>query len=168
MALLPLALGGPALAATQIAATADINVSATVVRGCQVYLAPNQKTLIPFGVLDFGTHPPTRTGTASVMAAGGASQAQIQCTPGTTLKVLADWGQHAVSTQRYLANGALRIPYTLTLMSGSNPPLTPTTEANMVMTGTPTPLPVRGTVTFPGNGLTPGLYTDTVQVTLSW
>lgn len=159
---------GPATSATPIPTTATIDVSATVVQGCQVYLAPNQKAGIPLGVLDFGTHPPTRTGTVSVMAAGGAAQAQIQCTPGTTMKIVADAGQHAVNAQRHLSNGLLRIPYTLTLMWGNNPALAPLAEVNMLMGTAPAALPVQGTVTFPGNGLLPGIYSDTVQVTLSW
>ena len=71
VALVLVGAGSLALAATPIPTTATINVTANVVNGCQVYLAPNQKTGIPFGVLDFGTQPPTRTGTVSVMAAGG-------------------------------------------------------------------------------------------------
>jgi len=168
VALVLVGAGSPALAATPIPTTATINVTANVVNGCQVYLAPNQKTGIPFGVLDFGTQPPTRTGTVSVMAAGGASQAQIQCTPGTMLKIVANGGQHSVNSQRHLANGALRIPYTLTLMSGVNPALTPSSEVTMLMGVAPAALPVQGTVTLPGSGLLPGIYSDTVQVTLSW
>lgn len=161
-------LAGAAAAATPIPTTGSISVGATVAAGCQLVVSPGQNGLVSFGVLDFGTHPPTRTGTVSTMAGGGAAQVQIQCTPGTTLKIVANAGQNAVSAQRHLALGGARVPYTLTLLSGSNPALAPNAEVTLPMGVSPRPLPVQGTVTFPGSGLVPGVYTDTVLVTVSW
>lgn len=164
-----LLLALPVPAATPIPTTALIAVSATITRGCQVSGNTGQTTGIAFGTLDFGRHSPVRTGTATVMAGGGSAlQAQVQCTPGTTLQITAGSGLHANGTQRRLSNGAAFIPYVLTLVSGSNPALTPNVAASMTLGETPMALPVSGTATFPGSGLSAGYYTDTVQLTLAW
>lgn len=158
----------PARAATPIPTTATIPVSATVARGCQIS-GSSQTTGLSFGMLDFGVHSPVRTGTHSVMAAGGPGmQAQVLCTPGTTLQVTINAGLHASGAQRRLSNGSQFIPYALTLMAAGTPALLPNVVANMALGATPTALPIQATATFPGSGVGAGTYTDTLQVTLSW
>ncbi|WCM88720.1 spore coat protein U domain-containing protein [Acidovorax sp. NCPPB 3576] len=168
IAALSLCLPDPAHAATPIATTATIPVSATVTRGCQIS-GSAQTTGLSFGLIDFGVHSPVRTGTHSVMATGGPGmQAQVLCTPGTTLQVTVGSGLHASGAQRRLSNGSQFIPYALTLMATGSPALLPNVAANMALGATPTALPIQATATFPGTGLGAGTYTDTVQVTLSW
>ncbi|WOI43461.1 spore coat protein U domain-containing protein [Acidovorax sp. BLS4] len=168
LAALPAWVAAPAEAATPIATTATIPVSATVARGCQIS-GSAQTTGLSFGLLDFGVHSPVRTGTHSVMATGGSgTQAQVLCTPGTTLRVTVGSGLHASGAQRRLSNGSQFIPYALTLVAAGSPALLPNVAADMALGATPTALPIQATATFPGSGLSAGTYTDTVQVTLSW
>lgn len=155
--------------AATIPTTASFSVGAVIQRGCMVTGSPGQTTGIALGSLDFGTHSALRTGTVSSMAsAGTGGQALVQCTPGTTLQVKVDAGLHASGGTRRLSNGVSFVPYTLTLVSGSGTLLAPNVAVGMAMGSTPTALPVMGSITFPGAGLSSGIYTDTLQVTLSW
>jgi len=165
-ALLPTAPATPAAIPTQ----ATFAVNAAIVRGCMVAGAAGQVTGLGFGSIDFGTHSAVRTGTETRLAGSGAGgQALIQCTPGTAVQVAADAGQHAQGSQRRLSNNAgAFVPYALALAAGTTTALVPNVPASLTLGAVAAALPLQGTVTFPGFGLPSGVYTDTVQVTLSW
>ncbi|WP_052712053.1 spore coat protein U domain-containing protein [Paracidovorax citrulli] len=153
-----------------IPTTATLSVNAAIVRGCLVSGAPGQVTGVNFGTIDFGTHSAVRTGSEMRLAGSGAGgQALIQCTPGTAVQVAADAGQNAQGSQRRLSNNAgAYVPYALALATGPATALVPNVPAGLTLGASAAALPVQGTATFPGFGLPAGVYTDTVQVTLSW
>lgn len=165
-----LALQASSTWAAAIPTTASFAVNAAIVPGCMVSGNAAQVTGVAFGQADFGTHSAVNAGTLWVIAgAGSGGQASLQCTPGTTVQVTVNGGLHALGAQRRLANGAGRyIPYVLDLMAGIATPLAPNVPASLALGSTATTLPVRATAIMPGTGLAAGLYTDTVQVTLSW
>jgi len=157
------------LGAASIPTTASFSVGATIAQGCMVAGNPGQVTGLAFGQLSFGTYPAVATGSRSASLTSVASQALLQCTPGTTLQVTADAGLSAVGNQRRLASGAGKyLPYRLFLTSGGSQPLTPGVAVGLTLGASSTALPVTGTVTLPGTGMSAGTYTDTVRVTLSW
>lgn len=149
---------------------ATMSVNAAIVRGCMVAGAAGQVTGLNFGNIDFGTHSAVRTGNETRLAGSGSGgQALIQCTPGTAVQVAADAGQHAQGSQRRLSNNAgAFVPYALALAAGTTTALVPNVPASLTLGAAAAALPLQGTVTFPGFGLPSGVYTDTVQVTLSW
>jgi len=163
-------LGLAAHAAT-IPTSPTFSVTASVVQGCIVFGDSSRTSAIPFGAINFGTHPALGTGTVNAMASPGmgTTQAQLLCTPGTTVQVSVDGGQHLQGTQRRMSDGLGRfIAYSLALVKGTPAPLAPNASVGLTMDGTPTVLPIRGTVTLPGTGTASGIYTDSVQVLVSW
>ncbi len=164
---LPVLRGAPA---ATIPTGARFSVGATVQNGCLVAGNPAQTAGLAFGQIGFGTWPALATGrqTAALGPAGG-SQALLQCTAGTTVQLLLDAGQHALGSQRRLANGAgYFLPYDLTLASTGNQPVLPNVAVGLALGATPQALPLQGSVVLPGTGVAAGTYTDTVQVTVSW
>ncbi len=163
-------LAAPALAVpASIPTTAPMLVTASVVRGCIVSGAPQQTANVPFGRIDFGTHPAVGAASITALAGGGGLQARIECTPGTQASISANAGLHAQGTQRRLSNNAGQfIPYALALAGAATAPLPPNTVVDLPLGATATALPIVGTASLPGSGLAAGLYTDTVQVTLTW
>ncbi len=159
----------PAVPAT-IPTTATLSVNATIVRGCLVSGATGQVTGVNFGTIDFGTHSAVRTGSETRLSGSGAGgQALIQCTPGTAVQVAADAGQNAQGSQRRLSNNAgAYVPYALALATAPATALVPNVPAGLTLGSSAAALLLQGTATFPGFGLPAGVYTDTVQVTLSW
>lgn len=147
-------------------------VSADVVMGCAL-LTSHATSGIDFGALAFGTHPAVKSGavTASVVATGGGAM-QVECTRGMTLQVTVGAGQHASGTQRRLAlsgNASYVVPYSLFTTAAQTTPLPANTSVGVTVPsdGLVT-LPIYGSATLPGSGLMPGVYGDTVVVTLSW
>ncbi len=161
--------GAPAVPAS-IPTTGSFAVNAAIVRGCVVAGGGGQTTGLDFGTLDFGTHSAVRVGTETRLAGSGSGgQARIQCTPGTTVQVTVDAGQHALGPQRRLSNNAgAFVPYSLQLAATPAAALLPNVPAGLALEATAAALPLQGTVSFPGFGLPAGAYSDTVQVTLSW
>lgn len=166
-----LAMQGLAAQAATVPTSPTFSVTASVVQGCIVFGDSSRTSAIPFGAINFGTHPALGTGTVNAMASAsmGSTQAQLLCTPGTTVQVSVDGGQHLQGTQRRMSDGLGRfIAYSLALVKGTPAPLAPNASVGLTMDGTPTVLPIRGTVALPGTGTASGIYTDSVQVLVSW
>jgi len=163
-------LAAPALAVpASIPTTAPMLVTASVVRGCIVSGAPQQTTGVPFGRIDFGTHPAVGAASVTALAGGGGLQARIECTPGTQAHISANAGLHPQGGQRRMSNNAGQfIAYSLALAGAVAAPLPPDTVVDLPLGAAATALPLVGTASLPGSGLAAGLYTDTVQVTLTW
>ncbi len=164
-----LAMGVAALAATPVPGSATFLVSATVTAGCWVVGNISQTSGIGFGLLDFGTRSAIQPSsyTASI-SMGGASPAMVQCTPGATVTMTVDGGQNALGGQRRMRSGTHYVAYTLTTLPGAGVAITPGAGMTVDASAGPTLLPVFGNANVPGTGLPAGLYTDTVQVVLSW
>lgn len=167
---LALLAGSSGVVPASIPTTATVLVSASVVRGCVVSGAPQQTAGVSFGGVDFGTHPAVGAATSTAIAGGGMTlQARIECTPGTTAHVSTNAGLHAQGAQRRMSNNAGGyVPYSLALVSAATVPLAPNAVVDLPLGATATALPIIGTANLPGTGLTAGIYTDTVQVTLTW
>ena len=158
-------------AATPIPTSATFTVSATVVSGCMVVGNPTQTTGVPFGMLDFGSHPAVRTDNvnASVSMSAGI-MAQLQCTSGVAVTMTVDGGQNAVGNQRRMKRGGNSnyVPYGLYASSNGSTPIAPGSGVSISTTGGSWTLPVWGIASPPGSTAPAGQYSDTVQVLFSW
>lgn len=160
------------LAAAAVASAQSFGVSADVVLGCAL---PNstQKTGLDFGVLNFGTRSAVQAGVigTSVVATGGGPM-QVECTQGMTFQLSVDAGQHASGGQRRLQHASLPanlVSYALYTSSGltESIPVGSSVGVTVPANGQVT-LPIYATATLPGQNLWPGIYSDSLQVVLSW
>lgn len=168
---LPIAIAASATAsAATVPTSPTFSVNAAIVQGCVVFGSSSQTTGITLGTINFGSHAALHSGTINAMAGNSmGGQARLVCTPGTAVQISVNGGQHPVGVQRRMSNGAGKfIPYSLTLMQGTLTGLLPNTPVGITTDGTPTALPVQGTVTLPGAGMASGTYSDSVQVVVSW
>lgn len=162
------------LPATVISATAPtspvFSVSASVARGCVVFGDTGQVSGVAFGSINFGSHPALQPGAIQAMSGSTmGNQAKLVCTPGTAVQISIDGGQNRLGVQRRMSNGAGKyVPYNLELVQGVPAPLGPNVPVGLILDATPLALPVRGTAALPGATAAAGIYSDTVQVTLSW
>ena len=156
--------------AATVPTSPTFSVNASIVQGCIVFGSSSQTNGISFGAIDFGSHAALNVGAVSAMAGNSmGAQAQLVCTPGTTVQISVNGGQHPDGAQRRMSNGNGKfIPYSLALGQGTPTPLPPNTAVGITTDGTPTALPLLGTVVLPGIGTAAGIYTDSVQVVVSW
>ncbi len=158
---------GAALQAATIPTTASFSVGATVQNGCFVNGSTSQTTGVNFGTLDFGAHPALTAGSFTVTASG-ASQALLYCTPNTTVQVTLNGGLHSLGNQRYLANGTgATLAYAIALGTSPTVPLLPGVAASLPLSSTAVAVPLVGSIAYTAAAPS-GVYTDTVQVTVSW
>lgn len=158
----------PACAATPVPTTASFQVSATVVLGCWVVGNTSQTSGIQFGTLDFGSHPAMQAGTYSGAIGLAGSPVQVECTPNTAVSLAIDGGLHVLDNQRRMRNGSHFVAYTLTTQPGGGTVLHPGVGVTMDVSGGAAVLPVYGQAVTPGAGVPGGLYTDVLQVLISW
>jgi spore coat protein U-like protein len=151
----------PASGRTQT--THALTVSAQIVRGCEVNGGRPTNNL-DFGTIDFGVHPAI---SRERITADRLGMLGLTCTVGMEFTMTIDGGAHPDKDgmQRYLANGSARIAYQL---------YSDTARRQEIGVGQPIsftvgqPVPVYGALTLPGRGVPAGVYTDTVQMTLSY
>jgi spore coat protein U-like protein len=141
-------------------------IAATIVRGCTVATDAGGR----WGAIALGTVQGLRGASATgTLVSGGVAGLALSCTPGTTVNVAADTGDHAAAGQRRLmrSGGSESVPYTLyadgATTAWSLQPLAITFPAG-VSTRT---LPVTAAATLTA-ALPAGTYTDTVRVTLTF
>lgn len=161
-------LPSPALADT----SASFEVAATIVSGCLVDGLGGSGHAGTIGTLDFGSDFSFSTATHS--ASLGASQAiRLRCTPGVTLTMSVDGGRHAALGTRHLQLGTdsgARVAYALCRDAGCGQPIAISGSASVAVTGADSEdvrLPLHAALTLPG-ALPPGVYDDTLTVTLTW
>lgn len=156
--------------AATIPTGATFAVGATVQNGCLVAGSPGQTTGLVFGALNFGSFSALSAGLqAAALGPAGGSQALLQCTAGTSVQLTIDGGLHALAGQRRLSNGnGFFLPYTLVLTTLGNLPVPANQPIGLALGSSPQPLPLSGTVLLPGLGAGAGIYSDTLQVTVSW
>ncbi|OLL32713.1 hypothetical protein BTH42_05515 [Burkholderia sp. SRS-W-2-2016] len=151
-------------ASLQAATTTTFQVSAQITAGCQVN---NGAISNPsFGTLDFGSHPATETGTAdaSLSATSGIT---ISCTPGVNMSMTVGSGQN-YGTARNMAYGSNLIPYRIYRDAGFASEYAPASSYAISYTDPDNiVLPIFAVATLSGSN-PPGVYQDTVTVTLSW
>lgn len=154
------------------ATSASFQVSAAIVSGCAVDGLGMDGDAGHIGQLDFGEGMALAT-TVHTANLAASQTIVLRCTPGTALTMTIGGGSHLASGQRHLQRGSTsadRLSYRLyrdagfTQEIGVNQPQSisiSTGNMNNVL------LPVHGRLTLPGNRV-PGVYTDTLLVTLDW
>ena len=152
--------------------SANFQVSAVIEAGCSVDglgLAGNAGTI---GALDFGEDSglSTATHTAGLI---GNQVITLRCTPGVTLTMAIDGGQHEAGGIRNLQLGGGtedRLQYRLYADAGFNQEIDIGQSRSITITSAvmnDVELPVFGRLVLPGARV-PGVYTDTLIVTLDW
>jgi spore coat protein U-like protein len=145
----------------QAATSANIPVSATVTAGCLVIGGTSN-----YGTLDFGSASSLATSTLTAALPGVV----LQCTPGVSLTMTVDGGQHNVSGRRLqrVTGGTQQIGYALFRDAGLTQSLGISQSVAVAYSDAANiSLPVYGRLVLPGN-LPAGQYSDVLQVTLSW
>ncbi len=165
------ALFCPASAA-QADTTASFDVQAEIVSGCAADGVGMTGNAGLMGVLDFGTDSALSTAIRTTSLVG--SQAvRLRCTPGVTLSMSIDGGQHEDGGVRHLQSGggpAERLEYRLYRDPGFAAEIgIGAPQSILVSMGMEddVPLPVFARLALPGDR-PPGVYADTLLVTLSW
>jgi spore coat protein U-like protein len=149
----------------------SIPVSAEIVPGCAV-VGSSASQGLAMGTIAFGTHSAVASGTVRAAAVvGGANAMRLECTPGLTLQVTIDAGQHAAGGQRRLAraNTTGGISYGVFIDPQGSTPLAANTAVPLAVPASGfLDLPIHGIATLPGGGVWPGTYSDLLQVTVVW
>lgn len=155
--------------ARQNVGSQDFTVNAEVVEGC-VLIGTTGTSGLDFGILDFGSAPAIVAAELPGSAMTGSLATQLWCTPGLSMQVSVDAGQHASGGQRMLArSGGGQVPYALFVDSGHSVAIPPGGPVGVTAPpGGLIDLPIYGLASVPGGALMPGSYTDTLQVTVSW
>ncbi|WAW09005.1 spore coat U domain-containing protein [Oxalobacter vibrioformis] len=140
-------------------------VQATIQNGCLV--SPSGGT-VPFGQIDFGSHPSLSSATYTTSLVSNTSYT-LNCTPNMTISMSLDGGQHYGSGRRVQLSSGVTLPYSLYSDAAFQNPILVNQGMNFTITGTGNniTLPVYGRIVLPGNAPA-GTYTDMVAVTLTW
>ena len=154
--ILPVMIAGVLLSLQSAnAATAQIDVSATVVGACNVQAVP----------IDFGVFSGSRIDTSG--------QVSVTCNNGVPFNIALDAGMHSDGANRMLSNGAGAIlPYRLTYtgLDWGDAGVTNTYPGDPVAglgVGVPEMYAVEARL-FSAVDAPPGVYTDTVTVTVAF
>lgn len=136
---------------------------------------------LSFGTLAFGSKPATFIGTVTATAAGGSGgvgPTQIVCSPDiTSVTIAIDGGDHAgqgtsIGTgARALAASTKYMPYDVFSDSGRTQayPIGTGVPVTISSPGTPFLVPIYGLINKTSTtAVTPGSYTDALQVQISW
>lgn len=147
--------------------TQTLDVGATITPGCIIGEANNGGVL---GSLNFGNWPGTATATPVASLVAGQS-ITLTCTPGTTLQISIDGGQHYTNSRNLaVENNNTLIAYHLynsnEMTAGSEIAVNSPFSLNITSDeGVVLPVYARAQLEV----LTPaGIYTDTLNITLSW
>jgi spore coat protein U-like protein len=162
-------------AALAVPASADaqsFGVSAEIVLGCALHES-SQSSGIDFGMLDFGTHSAVLAGAVSTsLVATGGGPVSMECTQGMTFQLSIDGGQHAAGSERRLEHATLGshlVSYALYTSSAMTTPIAINTNLPLSAPANgQVSLPVFAVATLPGRDLMPGVYSDTLQLVISW
>lgn len=172
-ALLAVVASGGGLSSPGHAETsATFDVAAEIVAGCRVDGLGAIGHAGAIGILDFGEDSSFSTATRS--ASITASQAiRLRCTPGVTLTMSIDGGNHAALGLRHLqlqTGGDARIVYSLCRDAACAEPIAIGGGTAVAVTSANSDdvrLPLFASLTLPG-ALPPGRYADLLTVTLAW
>lgn len=152
--------------------SADFDVTAEIVPGCQVDGLGTSGNAGSIGTLDFGSDSTFSTATHSATTTTNQS-VRLRCTPGVALMMGIDGGAHAATGLRHLqlgGNSGARIVYSLCRDAGCSQPIAIGGSSPVAVTTVNSDdvrLPIFASLTLPG-ALPPGAYTDTLTVTLTW
>lgn len=152
--------------------------------GCMVAGSSGASAGLNFGTLDFGTRPGTFTGTVTATPSGAegvSGPTQLVCSPevlGISIQVgpgsYAGQGTGIGTGPRAMRNGstAAYVPYELYRDAGHTQPYpagTAITGVNVPANGAAFSLPIHGQINKSNPAALPaGMYTDTLQVTVTY
>jgi spore coat protein U-like protein len=165
-------LGVPASSLAQAAPTTGVlHVSARIASGCRV-VGQALVQGVDFGELDFGSHPTLFKQPLSAQSQLSSGAVQLQCVGVTSAFVSIDAGMHASGNQRRLASGEHYVPYELFLDGAHSQPVAIDTPRGVFISPNGelavVDLSLHGRVASLLGGFPPGLFQDSVQVTVSW
>ncbi|MES2608796.1 MAG: spore coat U domain-containing protein [Pseudomonadota bacterium] len=174
-------LAWPTMAGTL---TGTLQSQIQLTAGCVIAGSSGNATGVNFGTLDFGTRPSTFTGIVNATAAGGegvSGPTQIVCSPdvlGIAIQVgpgsYAGQGGAIGAGNRAMRNGntAAYIPYDVfrdPSHSQAYPTGAPVTGITVPANGVAFALPIYGQINKSDPSALPaGMYTDTLQITLTY
>lgn len=158
----------------QAQTSTSFQVSATVAPGCAVDGVGTSGSAGNIGTLDFGRGSALIGSTRSTSLATRPGVV-LRCTPGSSLRMSLDGGQHVAGGVRQLqrVGGTQRLPYQLFRDAGLTQPIgigvAQAITVNVANTND-VRLPLYARVSLPGmaSGLPAGQYTDVLLVTLTW
>lgn len=161
----------PALWSVQVRAemSAEFQVSAQIESGCLINDSdPGNTDIGMLGTLDFGQHSTLSTATVQAGLIRNAGIV-LSCTPGTTLVMQVDGGEHFNGTRRMRRDASALLPYRIfrqpdcvdEIPVGSDVAIDTTTSPDDIV------IPIHGCVVLPGVAAD-GTYQDTLVVTLAW
>lgn len=150
--------------------TGTIDATITLTSACEVN-GSTATSGVDFGTIDFGSHTTLFSeATSTLDPGGGGSGISIQCSPGSDASLTIVGGLNDASVAgsgRAMKNGSLYVPYDIysdasfaTLLANGN-------SIAVTADGTIQTIPIYGKALGNG-GLTAGLYSDTISVTLSF
>lgn len=163
-------IASPLFAAGQL--QGQLNVQITIGTGCTVTNGTAGGSSNTFGALSFGNYADLNNliDGRSFGSSGGSSFG-LQCSLGTAYSIALNGGQNATGGQRRMVNSGAYVTYNLYQDSGRTQPWGDGGATGTVLSGTGTgnseEVVVYGRVpaqTTPS----PGTYSDTVQVTITW
>lgn len=139
----------------------SFQVSATITPGCLIVGGGSN-----YGALAYGSYSALATSTVTAALTAGVT---LQCTPGVALSMSVDGGLHSGTGRNLQLNsGSARVAYQLFRDAAFSQSLgisqsvsVSYSDANNIS------LPIYGRVVLPGNQ-PGGIYSDTLQVQLSW
>ncbi|BAT18895.1 Csu type fimbrial protein [Asaia bogorensis] len=154
------------------ATTTSMSVSAQIIGGCTIdgAVPASAGAVGSFGTLDFGSASSlSRVDLRAHL--DSASAISLSCTPGITVMMSLDNGQHPLNGSRAMMRngGTERVTYSLYRDSSYSIALLPGTPFTLDTSHSPAPLnfPVYGRAT-PDGTTPPGQYSDIVTVTIQW
>lgn len=149
--------------------TGQIGVTLTLDSGCIVNGTggTNGAVDLNFGTLDFGSQPIHFTQVDSMLTGSAGAGISVQCSAGNFPVLTFGSGLNDTASGRHLASGSSLVEYRLYSDAG---------HASELTIGTAIPLLADGTVqqvdvfarALGASGLTAGLYTDTIAITLDF
>lgn len=160
------ALHAPAMAQT---VTGTIDATITLTSACEVN-GSTATTGVEFGTLDFGSHTTLFTEATTELQTDSGAGISIQCSPGSDASLTVTGGSNdgtVPGSSRAMSNGTSLVPYDLYSDVGLLATLANGTSIPVTGDGTVQTIPIYGRAL--GTALlTPGTYSDTVAVTLSF
>lgn len=139
----------------------EIEVSLAVIEGCEF------GSIVPgdYGTLEFGTHLLLDHS----VDASATLALTVECTAAMDLQIVVDNGLHASGTQRRMKRngGSDYVDYSLYTDSARTTPWDSTLGTQLVTTGAVQQIAVYGRIEAQPQ-LTQGVYTDTLQVTITY
>lgn len=165
-----LALSAPDIVRAETSAI--FQVSAVIEAGCSVDGFGSAGNAGTIGTLDFGEDSGLSTAVHTAVLVGN-QVITLRCTPGVTLSMAIDGGQHGAGGIRNLQMGeemADRLQYRLYADASFNQEIGIGQSRSIAITGAAmndVELPVFGRLVLPG-AQSAGVYTDTLIITLDW